>query len=105
MNATEDCLGAPGSWLAWKEGGTLFIRGVVRYPNNFSTARLSPDPKWTSDTGTPHFVLGFGRDKQPFCGPDLVGQVHYQGPWPGDGPHSIVVIDAEARISLPVKAG
>ncbi|WP_290591653.1 DUF4242 domain-containing protein [Arenimonas sp. SCN 70-307] len=57
MNATEDCLGAPGSWLAWKEGGTLFIRGVVRYPNNFSTARLSPDPKWTSDTGTPHFVL------------------------------------------------
>ena len=99
MNATEDCLGAPGSWLAWKEGGTLFIRGVVRYPNNFSTARLSLDTKWTSDTGTPHFVLGFGRDKQPFCGPDLVGQVHYQGPWPGDGPHKIGRASCRERVS------
>ena len=66
----------PESWKAEFEGGALHISGIVKYPNDFSTASLervdSHDPDVVS------YRLEFHRDKEPFCGTDLMGPVHYR---------------------------
>lgn len=92
------------SWTALQSAGRLSIRDVVRYTNDFSTCHLALDPHLTAETGVPHFVVGFGRDKEPFCSPDLVGQVHHQCQGFDEPVQGIVVMDGEARIHVPVKA-
>ena len=58
--------------------GTLRIEGSVRYPNDFSTATLQPlfDVPLASST-CQAFAVVFHRDKEPYCGPDLIGPVVY----------------------------
>jgi hypothetical protein len=66
----------PPSWKAEFEGRTLHIYGVVKYPNDFSTASLER----VDEHGGPDVVsyrVVFHRDKEPFCGPDLIGPLHY----------------------------
>ena len=91
------------SWVAQQSGDMISIRGVVRFPNDFSTSHLTPHEQLTAETGVPHFVVGFGRDKEPFCSPDLVGQVHFQGNGFERTVASVMVLDGEARISVPVR--
>jgi hypothetical protein len=59
-------------------GGTLRIEGRARYPNDFSTATLQPlvDMPLASSTCRA-FAVVFHRDKEPYCGPDLIGPVVY----------------------------
>lgn len=95
---------AEGSWSARHEHGRLRIQGVVRYPNDSSTAQLSPEAALSAQTGVPHFVLDFSRDKEPFCGPDLIGPVNYYGPPLDPAVRTVVVIDGDAMISIPVRA-
>jgi hypothetical protein len=59
-------------------GGTLRVEGRARYPNDFSTATLRPldDPAVASVTSRA-FAVVFHRDKEPYCGPDLIGPVVY----------------------------
>jgi hypothetical protein len=59
-------------------GGTLRIEGSARYPNDFSTATLQllADVPLPSSTCLA-FAVVFHRDKEPYCGPDLVGPVVY----------------------------
>lgn len=56
--------------------GTLQIEGRARYPNDFSTATLEPLAK-ASSPGLQAFSVAFHRDKEPFCGADLIGPVVY----------------------------
>lgn len=92
-----------GSWVARQSGDMISIRGIVRFPNNFCTSHLTPHEQLTAETGIPHFVVGFGIDKEPFCSPDLIGQVHYRGHGFEKTLASIVVLDGDARISIPVQ--
>lgn len=64
------------SWKAEWQGGALHISGVTdRFPNTFSTASLK---RIGSDSeGAVAYHIQFHRDKEPFCGPDLTGAVHY----------------------------
>jgi hypothetical protein len=65
-------------WKAWFELGTLRVTGsATRYPNDFSTASLAREP---DDPTVPDLLIYrvvFHRDKEPFCGPDLMGPVSY----------------------------
>jgi hypothetical protein len=67
----------PESWKAEFEGSTLHISGVVKYPNDFSTASLERVESHAG-SGVVCYRLEFHRDKEPFCGPDLMGQVHHR---------------------------
>jgi hypothetical protein len=64
-------------WRAKWEADGLHIVGITDlFPNAFSTAHLgfeSDDPL----TGTRTYRLQFARDKEPFCGQELVGPVHH----------------------------
>jgi len=66
----------PSSWKAEFEGNVLHISGVAKFPNDFSTASLE-----RVDSNAGHGVVSyrvvFHRDKQPHCGPDLIGPVHH----------------------------
>jgi hypothetical protein len=66
----------PSSWRAEFESGALHISGVAKYPNDFSTASLE---RVDSDAGSGvvSYRVVFHRDKEPFCGPDLIGPVHH----------------------------
>jgi hypothetical protein len=55
--------------------GTLRVEGRARYPNDFSTATLEPLP--STSPGLQAFSVVFHRDKEPFCGPNLIGPVVY----------------------------
>lgn len=58
--------------------GTLRVEGQARYPNDFSTATLEPIARMPSDSSALRaYSLVFHRDKEPFCGPDLIGPVVY----------------------------
>jgi hypothetical protein len=60
--------------------GILRVEGRARYPNDYSTATLEPllDGVLASPTRQA-FAVVFHRDKEPFCGPDLIGPVVYYG--------------------------
>ena len=65
------------SWRARWEAGRLHISGTTDlFPNDFSTAqlRLESDDR---AAGVRTYRLAFSRDKEPFCGKDLVGPVHH----------------------------
>ena len=67
------------SWRAeWRER-VLVISGTTDlFPNDFSTAALRREPGGR-DSEIATYRLTFARDKEPFCGPDLVGPVsHYE---------------------------
>ena len=93
-----------GSWVALQRADIVSIKGVVRFPNSFSTSHLELNVQLTAEGRVPHFVVGFGRDKEPFCSPDLIGQVHYQGHGFEHHLTSVVVLDGDARICIPVRA-
>lgn len=63
----------------WIEG-SLRVLGQARFPSAFCTATLESAPELALP-GTAHDTLvmriSFGRDKEPFAGPDLVGPVAY----------------------------
>lgn len=61
--------------------GTLRVEGRARYPNDFSTATLEPLP--STSPALQAFSVVFPRDKEPFCGPDLIGPVVYFSQVPG----------------------
>jgi hypothetical protein len=64
--------------------GTLCIEGQARYPNDFSTATL--EPLFDMPLASPRcqaFSVVFHRDKEPYCGPDLIGPVVYFSQVPG----------------------
>jgi hypothetical protein len=65
------------SWSAEPEGTNLSIRGSVTFPNDFSIASLRREQYSLLDGDTLTFKLSFRRDKEPFCGPDLVGPVYH----------------------------
>ena len=65
------------SWSAEPQGSSLSIRGSATFPNDFSTASLRRQQYTLRDGDTLTFMLSFHRDKEPFCGPDLVGSVHH----------------------------
>ncbi|MGH2829971.1 MAG: hypothetical protein ACRDJM_05760 [Actinomycetota bacterium] len=63
------------SWKAEWEGDVLHISGVTdAFPNDFSTASLR---HISTDSHIAAYIVVFHRDKEPFCGPDLVGPVHF----------------------------
>lgn len=68
----------PFAGRATFRGGTLRVEGRARYPNDFSTGTLEPlfDVPVPSSTFQA-FAVVFHRDKEPFCGPDLVGPIVY----------------------------
>jgi len=68
---------ASDTWSAELDGSSLTIRGSATFPNNFSTASLRRQQYSLADGDTLTFLLSFHRDKEPFCGPDLVGPVHH----------------------------
>ena len=63
------------SWRASWEADGLHISGTTDlFPNDFSTVQL----QFESDdrvTGVRTYRLVFSRDKEPFCGKDLIGPV------------------------------
>ena len=64
------------SWTAEWNGHVVHISGVTdRFPNSFSTASLKRID--SQSAGSVAYQIEFHRDKEPFCGPDLVGSVHY----------------------------
>lgn len=66
------------SWSAEFDGARrMWIRGSATFPNDFSTASLTRKQYSLADGDTLTFVLQFHRDKEPFCGPDLVGSVQH----------------------------
>ena len=70
----------PFAGRAFLRRGTLRVEGRARYPNDFSTATLEPivDGPLTSSTCRA-FAIAFHRDKEPYCGLDLIGPVVYVG--------------------------
>ena len=57
--------------------GVLRIEGKARYPNDFSTATLEPLSEVPASPTRQAYALVFHRDKEPYCGPDLIGPVIY----------------------------
>lgn len=76
-------------WRAEWEPAGLHISGTTDlFPNDFSTAQL----QFESDdrgAGVRTYRLAFFRDKEPFCGADLVGPVHH---WDRSVPADIRVV-------------
>ena len=91
-------------WEARFERGTLHVWGsATKYPNDFSTAtlvRLAADPAYPDVL---IYEVGFNRDKEPFCGPDLIGPVHYFEPVVPAGKRRIRVIVAEGVFEFPLQ--
>jgi hypothetical protein len=65
------------SWKAEFEGSTLHISGVAKYPDDFSTAGLERITDSPAESGVVSYRVVFHRDKEHFCGPDLIGPVHH----------------------------
>jgi hypothetical protein len=64
-------------WSAERQGSHLSIEGRATFPNDFSTARLRRKPYSLLDGSTLTFTLSFNRDKEPFCGANLIGGVRH----------------------------
>ena len=92
----------PPSWKAEFEGSTLHISGVAKYPNDFSTASLE---RIDSDAGSGvvSYRVVFHRDKEPFCGPDLIGPVHYFERHLPAGAARIRVTVGSEQVEIPIQ--
>ena len=64
-------------WSADPEGTSLSIRGKATFPNDFSTVSLRREQYSLLQGDTLTFKLLFHRDKESFCGLDLIGPVHH----------------------------
>src|SRR5262245_1055357 len=92
----------PPSWKAKVEGRTLHISGVVKYPNDFSTASLERVDAHVASEVVSYRVV-FHRDKEPFCGTDLIGPVHYYERDLPAGAARIRVIVGTKQIEFPIE--
>ena len=92
----------PQTWKAKFEHGSLHIEGVAKYPNNFSTAGLERIPDPFFERGVITYRVVFHRDKEPFCGQDLIGSVHhFERQLPADAEEIRIAIDDE-YIKIPI---
>ena len=92
----------PSSWRAEFEGGALHISGVAKYPNDFSTASLER-VDFDAGSGVVSYRVVFHRDKEPFCGPDLIGPVHYfERQLPAGATHIRVAVGSEL-VEFPIR--
>jgi len=65
------------SWRATWEADGLHVSGTTDlFPNDFSTVRLELGSD-DGAAGVRTYRLAFFRDKEPFCGADLIGPVHH----------------------------
>ena len=96
-------MSTPQSWKAEFEGSTLHISGVVKYPNDFSTASLER-VDLHADPEVIGYRLVFHRDKEPFCDPNLIGAVHYYERHVPAGAARIRVAVGTAQIEFPNSA-
>jgi len=63
------------SWGATWQADGLHVAGTTDlFPNDFSTAQLHLET-YDRLAGIRTYRLAFSRDKEPFCGKDLVGPV------------------------------
>jgi hypothetical protein len=92
----------PQSWKATFEDGSLHIEGVARYPNTFSTAGLERASILPPANGILAYQVVFYRDKEPFCGPDLIGPVHhFEQKLPTDAVRIRVTVDGQ-HVEIPI---
>jgi hypothetical protein len=92
----------PLSWKAEFEGNVLYISGVVKYPNDFSTASLERLDSHAG-SGVVSYRVVFHRDKEPFCGPDLIGLVHHFERHLPDGAARIRVAVGTEQVEFPIQ--
>jgi len=91
----------PPSWKAEFLDGFLHISGVATYPNDFSTATLERVHS-NSNSDILTYRVVFHRDKEPFCGPDLIGPVHYfEKHLPTAAAHILVSVDGH-QVQFPI---
>ena len=90
-------------WEARFERGTLRVSGsATKYPNDFSTATLVRSPDDAAQPDVLIYEVAFHRDKEPFCGTDLIGPVHYFEQVIPAGRRRIRVIAAEGTFEFPL---
>ncbi len=104
METSESVERTLPSWVATQQGDGLSIQGVVRYPNRSSTAGLRLVPATAGAAAAPCFVLSFGRDKEPYCWPNLVGEVAFHGGGFPAGLKEVIVMDGDTRLVIPVRS-
>jgi hypothetical protein len=92
----------PPSWKAEFDGGTLHISGAVEYPNDFSMASIERVDS-NVDPGVVSYRVVFHRDKEPYCGPDLIGPVHYSERNLPPGVRHIRVAAGAEQIEFPIE--
>ena len=90
-------------WAARFDRGTLVVSGsATKFPDDFSTAtlvRLPDDPRYPDVL---IYEVGFNRDKEHFCGLDLIGPVHYYEQCVPAGKRRIRVSAAEGVFEFPI---
>lgn len=92
-------------WGARFEHGTVHISGsATKFPDDFSTATLVRRPDDPAQPDLLIYEVAFNRDKEHFCGPDLVGPAHYFDPVVPAGKRRIRVIAAEGTFEFPLPA-
>lgn len=64
------------SWEVHLEGAIIHISGTAIYPNQFSTAGLER-LYISEEQGVVEYKVVFNRDKEHFCGKDLIAPVHH----------------------------
>ena len=64
------------AWQAQFEGRSLHISGTVKFPDDFSVASLERTAA-PPELDMIAYRVVFHRDKEHFCGPDLIGTLHY----------------------------
>ena len=90
-------------WEARFESGSLHITGnFTQYPDDHSTAGLAREPDDPSASDLLVYRVVFDRDKEPFCGPDLMGPVHYFEPHVPPNKARIRVIATEGIFDFPI---
>ena len=92
------------SWKAEFEDGALHISGIAQYPDDFSTAGLERTSDSPTEPGLVCYRVVFHRDKEHFCGPDLIGPVHhFERRLPAGTKRIRVCVGAE-QVELPVQS-
>jgi hypothetical protein len=90
-------------WEAWLDHGSLHVAGsATRFPDDFSTASLAREPDDPSMPEVLIYRVVFHRDKEPFCGPDLIGPVHYVEHVVPANTRRIRIIAAEGVFDVPL---
>ena len=90
-------------WEARFEYGNLHIAGsATAYPDDFSTASLERQPDDSSAPELLVYRVVFHRDKEHFCGPDLIGPVHFYEQHLPLFKTGIRVIAAEGTFEFPI---